>query len=97
VPLAGLKAIGSRGPEQRLAKLDALCVLSPSETRQVEALIRRVVVLSSRMTAGLLLLSGAAMLAARFVCIQRAHRGNESRRPPTDIQESVIKCRTGFP
>jgi uncharacterized membrane protein len=59
-------AIGSGGPERQLARLDAQSTRSPSESAQVEALDRRVV-LAGRATATLLLISGAAMAIARFL------------------------------
>jgi hypothetical protein len=59
-------AIGSGGPERQLARLDALGGLSPAETARVQALNRRVV-FSGRATAVLLVISGAAMAAARFL------------------------------
>jgi uncharacterized membrane protein len=59
-------AIGSRGPELQLAKLDALTTRSASETARIAALNRRVV-FTGRLTAILLAISGAAMAAARFL------------------------------
>jgi uncharacterized membrane protein len=59
-------AIGSRGPERQLAKLDALTAPSAADTARIEALNRRVV-FTGRMTAILLAMSGAAMAAARFL------------------------------
>jgi hypothetical protein len=59
-------AIGSGVPERQLAKLDELSTRSPTETERIAALNRRVVV-SVRVTAGLLLLSVVAMAAARFL------------------------------
>jgi hypothetical protein len=49
-----------------LAKLDVLSARANVETDRIEALNRRVVV-AGRVTAALLLISGTAMAAARFL------------------------------
>ena len=54
------------GPERQLAKLDELSARANVEADRIEALNRRVVV-AGRVTAALLLISGAAMAAARFL------------------------------
>jgi uncharacterized membrane protein len=59
-------AVGSGGPERQLAKLDGLSTRSGAETERIAALNRRVI-LSARVTAGLLLFSVVAMAAARFL------------------------------
>jgi uncharacterized membrane protein len=59
-------AIGSSGPERQLAKLDAQSARSSPENARIEALNRRVI-LTGRVTATLLLFSGAAMAIARFI------------------------------
>jgi uncharacterized membrane protein len=59
-------AIGSGVPDRQLAKLDELSTRSPTDTKRIAALNRRVI-LSARVTAGLLLFSVVAMAAARFL------------------------------
>jgi len=54
------------GPERQLAKLDELSARANVETDRIEALNRRVVV-AGRVTAALLLISAAALAAARFL------------------------------
>lgn len=58
--------LGSGGPERELARLDAQRALSAAETAKIRRLNARVVI-SARVTAYLLLISGVAMAVARFL------------------------------
>jgi hypothetical protein len=60
------QASNAGGPERQLAKLDEFNARANVETDRIEALNQRVVV-AGRVTAALLLISGAAMAAARFL------------------------------